>query len=63
LRRNPAAGFQDVAGDGQLVGGRADIFCGVVEDQVFEMDEFAVEPQRGAGIGKMGSFDPALPDR
>lgn len=34
-----------------------------MEDEVFEMDEFAVDPQRGAGVSEMGSFDPALSDR
>ncbi|MBB4243643.1 hypothetical protein GGD54_004400 [Rhizobium tropici] len=34
-----------------------------MEDEVFEMDEFAVDPQRGAGIGKILAFDPAPPDR
>lgn len=27
------------------------------------MPEFAVEPQRGASIGELGSFDPAASDR
>jgi hypothetical protein len=42
------------------MGGRANILRGVVEDEVFEMDEFALDPQRGAGIGEVGAFGPAL---
>ncbi|MDX0567898.1 hypothetical protein GOL81_30720 [Sinorhizobium medicae] len=45
------------------MGWRADVVAGVVKHQVLEMDEFAVDPQRRRGIGEMGSFDPALPDR
>jgi hypothetical protein len=41
----------------------ADVVARVMQHEVLEMDEFAVDPQRGAGIGKVGSFDPALPDR
>ena len=33
-----------------------------MEDEVFEMDEFAVDPQRGAGIGELGAFEEARPD-
>ncbi|MHC2296147.1 hypothetical protein ACVJBD_000353 [Rhizobium mongolense] len=54
LGRNASAGFQDVAGDGEFVGRSADVAGGVVEDEVFEMDEFAVDPQRGAGRGSVG---------
>ena len=38
---------------GQFVGGRAQIHFGVVEDEVFEVDEFAGEPEAGAGVVKM----------
>lgn len=34
-----------------------------MEDEVFEMDELAVDPQRGAGIGEVLAFDPSLTDR
>lgn len=44
------------------MGGGAGIAGGVVEDQVFEVDEFAVDPQGGADISKMGSLDPAFAD-
>jgi hypothetical protein len=30
---------------------------------VFEMDEFAVDPQRGAGIGELGTLEEARADR
>lgn len=33
--------------------------AGVVQDKVFEMDELAVDPERGAGVCEMGSFNPA----
>jgi hypothetical protein len=36
---------------------------GVVEDEVFEMGEFALDPERGAGVGKMRAFDKSLADR
>lgn len=45
------------------MGWRADVAGGVVEDEVFEMDDFAVDPQRGAGIGEVSSFDPPASDR
>jgi hypothetical protein len=35
----------------------------VVQHQVLELDEFAIDPQRGAGVGKMHAFDPALDHR
>jgi len=34
-----------------------------VEDEVFEVNKFAVDTQRSAGIGEMGSLDPARADR
>jgi hypothetical protein len=39
------AGFQDVAGDGEFVGGRADVSKRVMQDEVFEMNEFTVDPE------------------
>ncbi|WP_244593333.1 hypothetical protein [Rhodoblastus acidophilus] len=36
---------------------------GVVEDEVFEMGEFAFNPERSAGVGEMRAFDKALADR
>jgi hypothetical protein len=49
-------------GSGQLVGGGADVHAGVVEDEVVEVDKFAVEPQTGAGFGEMGPCDPTVAD-
>lgn len=63
MRYNAPTGAQNVAGDCQLVGRRANIAGGIVKDKVLEMDQLAVDPQRGAGIGELGSFDPPLPDR
>jgi hypothetical protein len=53
---------KDVAGDGEFVGWGAGIAKGVVEDEVFEMDEFAVDPQRGTGVGKVLPFEEAGAD-
>ncbi|MBX5213952.1 hypothetical protein HJB90_08830 [Rhizobium sp. NLR10a] len=53
----------NIAGDGEFVGRGADIFCGVVENEIFEMDEFAVDPEGGTGVGKVLALDPALTDR
>ena len=35
---------------------------GVMEDKVFEMDELAVDPQRGAGVGEVLPFEEAGAD-
>ena len=43
----------------QFVRGRAQIHFGVVEDEVFEMHQFAGEPEAGAGVVKMRTGDPA----
>ena len=45
-----ATGFEDVAGDGELVGGCADVAKRVVQDEVLEMDEFAIDPERGVRV-------------
>lgn len=45
------------------MGGCADVAGGIVEDEVFEVNKFAVDPQRGAGVGKLGSFEEARADR
>lgn len=44
------------------MGGGADIAKAVVEDEVFEVDEFAIDPQRGAGVGKLGALEEAASD-
>lgn len=41
----------------------ADVHAGVVQNEILEMDEFAGEPDAVAGVRKMRSGDPALPDR
>jgi hypothetical protein len=56
------AGAQHVAGDGEFVGGGADIAKTVVEDEVFEVDEFAVDPQGSAGVGEILPFKPSAAD-
>ena len=48
---------------GQLMGRGADVHVGVVEHEVVEVDQFAVEPQAGRGIGEVGARDPPLADR
>ncbi len=45
------------------MGGGAGIAKGVVEDEVFEMDELAVDPQGGAGIREILPFEKAGADR
>ncbi len=40
-----ASGFEDVAGDGEFVGGRADVPEGIMQDEVLEMNEFTVDPE------------------
>ncbi|MUO72050.1 hypothetical protein BBI12_019730 [Agrobacterium vitis] len=57
-----SAGFQDVAGDGELVGGGADVAKGIVQDEVFEMDEFAVDPERGVRVEEMRALEKAIAD-
>lgn len=42
---------------------RAYILCGVVEDEVFEVHQFAVDPERSTGVCEMGVFDKALTGR
>ncbi|UPA27009.1 hypothetical protein K6301_24230 (plasmid) [Shinella oryzae] len=31
--------------------------------QALEMNEFTLNPERRAGVGKVGPFNPTLPDR
>jgi hypothetical protein len=60
---NAPAGAQHVAGDCQFMGGCANIPDIVVEDEIFEMDELAIDSQRGAGVGKLGSLEESRADR
>ena len=48
---------------GQLMGRGADVHVGVVEHEVVEVDQLAVEPQAGRGVGEVGPGDPAVADR
>lgn len=56
------AGFQDVAGDGEFVGGCADISKRVMQDEVFEMNEFTVDPERGMRVEEMRALEKTLTD-
>ncbi len=63
MGKNLPSGAQDGMGDGQFVGGRADIEAGVMQDEILEMHEFAVDPQRGDGVGKILTLEKAVADR
>ena len=41
-------------GAGQLMGRGADVHAGVVEHEIVEVDQFAFQPQTGAGVGEVG---------
>lgn len=56
------AGFQDVAGDGEFVGRCADISKRIMQDEVLEMDEFAIDPERGMRLEEVGTLEKALAD-
>ena len=58
-----ASGFQDVAGDGEFVGGGTDVAECIMQDEVFEMDEFTVDPERGMRVEEVRSLKKALTDR
>jgi len=58
-----ASGFEDVAGDGEFVGGGTDVPEGIMQDEVLEMDELAVDPERGMRVEEMRALDKALADR
>ena len=42
------------------MGGGADVHVGVVQHEVFEVDELACEVQTGTGVGVMGAGGPAV---
>ncbi len=63
LAGDPPTSAQDVAGDCQLMGGCANVPRCVMENEVLEIDEFAVDPQRGAGIGEILTLEEARADR
>ncbi len=56
------ASFQDVAGDCEFVGGCTDVAKRVMQDEVLEMDEFAVDPERGMCLEEVGALEKALAD-
>lgn len=45
------------------MGRRANIVAGVVQEEVLEVDKFAVEAQRSASVGEVHALDPAPADR
>ena len=50
-------------GAGELMGRGANVHVGVMENQIFDVDELAVEPQAGTGVGEVGAGDKAGADR
>jgi hypothetical protein len=54
--------FHDVAGNGEFVGGCADVSKRVMQDKVFEMDELSINPHRGMRLEKMRALKKALAD-
>ena len=62
LTSDAAAAAQHAASDGEFVGRGADVLAGVVEHEILEMHELALEPQRGAGIGKILALEQAGAD-
>ncbi|GJE02993.1 hypothetical protein GMJLKIPL_4944 [Methylobacterium isbiliense] len=61
--RHEPSGSQDRASPRQLVGWCPDVHAGVMQDEVLEVDEFAGEPERRAGVVKVGAAFPAACDR
>ncbi len=57
-----APGFQDVPGDRQFVSGCADVAEGIMQDEVLEMDEFAIDPERGMRVEEMRALEKAPTD-
>ncbi|TCP75735.1 hypothetical protein C8J31_13029 [Rhizobium sp. PP-CC-2G-626] len=50
-------------GNGQLMGGCADIEAGVVQDEILEVDEFAINPQGRDRVSEVLPFEKAVADR
>ncbi len=48
---------------GELVGRRADVHVGVVQDEILEVDELALEPQRGGRVGEVLALDKTVAHR
>ena len=62
MGRDATTGFQDVAGDGEFVGGCADVAECIMQDEVLEMDEFAIDPERGVRVEEMRALEKAPTD-
>ena len=58
-----SSGFQDVAGDSEFVGRCADISKRIMQDEVLEMDEFAIDPERGMRLEEMRALEKTLTNR
>ncbi|MNE74894.1 hypothetical protein D3C80_1710090 [compost metagenome] len=43
-----------------FMGWRPHIHMGVMQDQIFHMDKFAIHPHGGNGVGKILPFDEAV---
>lgn len=63
LRRNTPARPHHAAGNGELMGRGANIVAGVMQHEVFEVDQLAIDPERGASVGKTHALKPARPHR
>lgn len=50
-------------GAGQFGGGGAGVETGIMENQILELDECAVEEEVGYGFGEAIAFAPAVADR
>ena len=55
-------GFQDIAGDGEFVGRCANISKRIMQDEVLEMHEFTIDPQRRMRVEEMRPLQKALTD-
>ena len=60
---NALAAAQDRMGAGQFVGRRPNVHARIVQDEIFDVDEFALDPGTGAGVQEMRPGDPALANR
>ncbi len=58
-----SAGFQDVAGDGEFVGRCAEVAQRVMQDEVLELHEFAVDQKRGIRVEEMRAREKSLANR
>lgn len=56
------AGFQDVAGNGEFMGGSTDVPERVMQDEIFEMDEFTIDPEGGMCVEEMRALEKAFTD-